>query len=159
MIMDDEWTTVASIIKILKPFNNITNYISGSSYSTISIIYLTISTLRNALLRDYVDEDIDICDTDKIDLDTIDDISMFDLEEVSDDNEQIRSPAVTTNLVERIKYIMSELFARYYQLEYNQIRSDEGLGLSSNKAILDLSGLFILTVFIAVQQNATCKNE
>ncbi|CAG8815110.1 6745_t:CDS:2 [Gigaspora margarita] len=193
MITDDEWTTVAGIIKIRKPFNNITNYISGSSYLTMSIIYPTISTLRNTLLRDYVDEDIDICDTDKIDLDTIDDISIFDLEKVSDDDEQIRSLAVTTNLVERIKNIMSVLFARYYQfdndkilfiamaidprcknfeyedailkcqdylrLEYNQIRSDEGLGSSSNEATLDLSGSFISMVFMAVQQNATCKNE
>ncbi|CAG8806127.1 35068_t:CDS:2 [Gigaspora margarita] len=193
IITDDKWTTVAGIIKILKPFNNITNYISGSSYSTMSIIYLTISTLCNALLRDYVDKDIDICDTDEIDLNTIDDISIFDLKEVSDDNEQIRLPAATTNLVERIKNIMSKLFARYYQfddnkilfiamaidprcknfeyedailkcqdylrLEYNQIRSDKGLGLSSNEAILDLSGSFISTVFMAVQQNATRKNK
>ncbi|CAG8780991.1 23524_t:CDS:2, partial [Gigaspora rosea] len=190
MITDDEWATVASIFKILKPFNDITNYISGSSYSTMSIIYLTISTLHNALLRDV---DIDICDIDEIDLDTMDDISVFDLEKVSDNDEQIRSPAATTNLVERIKNIMSELFARYYQfdddkilfiamaidprcknfeyegatlkcqdylrLENNQIRSDEGLGSSSNEATLDLSGSFILTVFTAVQQNAIHKNE
>ncbi|CAG8801772.1 13433_t:CDS:2 [Gigaspora margarita] len=193
IITNDEWTTVAGIIKILKPFNDITNYILGSSYLTMSIIYLTISTLHNALLRDYVDEDIDICDTDEIDLDTMDNISLFDLEEVLDDDEQIRSPTATTNLVKRIKNIMSELFARYYQfddnkilfiamaidprcknfeyedailkcqdylrLEYNQIRSDEGLGSSSNEPTLDLSGLFISTVFTAVQQNTTYKNE
>ncbi|RIB12917.1 hypothetical protein C2G38_2199391 [Gigaspora rosea] len=111
MITDDEWTTVAGIIEILKPFNDITNYISGSSYSIMSIIYPTISTLRNALLRDV---DIDICDIDEIDLDTMNDISVFDLEKVSDNDEQIRSLAATTNLVKRIKNIMSKLFARYY---------------------------------------------
>ncbi|CAG8732290.1 18634_t:CDS:2, partial [Gigaspora rosea] len=121
---------------------------------------------------------------------------MFDLEEVLDEDEvfeQIRSPAATTNLVERIKNIMSELFERYYKfdddkilflttaidprcknyeyegailkgqdylrLEYDQIISDEGLGSSSSKAALDLSGSFISTVFIAVQQNTTHKNE
>ncbi|CAG8677526.1 21477_t:CDS:2, partial [Gigaspora margarita] len=45
MITEDEWTTVANIINILKPFNDITNYISGSSYPTMSIIYPMISTL------------------------------------------------------------------------------------------------------------------
>ncbi|CAG8835479.1 5619_t:CDS:2, partial [Gigaspora margarita] len=112
MITEDEWTAVAGIINILKLFSDITNYISGSSYSTMSIIYPTISTLRNALLKEYVDEDISIYDTNEIDLDT-DDISVFDLEEVSDvdeEFEQIRSLAAITNLVERIKNIMSELF-------------------------------------------------
>ncbi|CAG8789875.1 30600_t:CDS:2 [Gigaspora margarita] len=142
----------------------------------MSMIYLIISTLHNALLRDYVNENIDICDTNKIDLDTMDDISIFDLKEVLDDDKQIRSLAVTTNLVECIKNIMSESFARYHQiqnfeyegilkyqeylkLEYNQIRSDEGLGSLSNEAILDLSGLFISMVFITVQQNTIRKNE
>ncbi|CAG8823850.1 1772_t:CDS:2, partial [Gigaspora margarita] len=166
-----------------------------SSYLTMSIIYSTISTLCNALLKEYVNENISIYDTDEIDLDT-DDISMFDLEEVLDKDEefeQIRSLAAITNLVERIKNIMSELFEKYYKfdddkilflttaidprcknfeyegailkgqdylrLEYDQIISDESLGSSSSKAALDLSGLFILTVFIAVQQNAIYKNE
>ncbi|CAG8751117.1 31429_t:CDS:2 [Gigaspora margarita] len=195
MITENEWTAVAGIINILKPFSDITNYISGSSYLTMSIIYPTISTLRNALLKEYVDEDISIYDTNEIDLNT-DDISVFDLEEVSDEDEefeQIRSPAAITNLVECIKNIMSELFERYYKfdddkilflamaidprcknfeyegailkgqdylkLEYDQIISDEGLGSSSSKAALDLSGSFISTVFMAVQQNATHKNE
>ncbi|CAG8850441.1 39061_t:CDS:1, partial [Gigaspora margarita] len=47
----------------------------------------------------------------------------------------------------------------YLRLEYDQIISDEGLGSSSSKAVLDLSGSFISMVFIAVQQNATHKNE
>ncbi|CAG8546858.1 17363_t:CDS:2 [Gigaspora margarita] len=89
----------------------------------------------------------------------LDNISVFDLEEVSDENEefeQIRSLAATTNLVECIKNIMSELFER---LEYDQIISDEDLGSLSSKAALDLSGSFISTVFTVVQQNATYKNE
>ncbi|CAG8812652.1 25024_t:CDS:2, partial [Gigaspora margarita] len=176
MITDDRWTTVAGIIKILKPFNNITNYISDSSYTTMSIIYLTISTFRNALLRNYVDEDIDICNTDKIDLDTMDNISVFDLEEVLDNDKQIRALAMITNLFDndKILFIAMAINPRYknfeyegailkcqdyLRLEYNQIRSDKGLGSSSNEVTLDLSRLFISTVFVAVQQNATCKNE
>ncbi|CAG8531183.1 24172_t:CDS:2 [Gigaspora rosea] len=187
MIMKDEWTAVADIINILKPFSDITNYISDSSYSTMSIIYPTISTLCNALLKEYIDEDISIYDTNEIDLDTMDDIRYED-----EEFEQIRSLDATTNLVERIKYIMSELFERYYKfdndkilfltmtidprcknfeyegailksqdylrLEYDQIISDKGLGSSSSKAALDLSGSFISMVFMAVQQNTTHKN-
>ncbi|CAG8801723.1 20689_t:CDS:2, partial [Gigaspora margarita] len=163
MIMENEWTAVAGIINILKPFNDITNYILDSSYSMISIIYLTLNTLYNALLKEYVDEDDSIYDTDKIDFDTIDDISMFNLEKVMDEDEefeQIRLPATTTDLVKHIKIIISKLFARlmcqdYLRLEYNQIISDKSLGLSLSEATLDLSGLFISIV----QQNALCKNE
>ncbi|CAG8820917.1 38116_t:CDS:2, partial [Gigaspora margarita] len=132
----------------------------------------------------------------EIDLDTMDDISVFNLEEVSDKDkefEQIRSLAAITNLVEYIKNIMSKLFERYYKfdndkilflttaidprcknfkyegailkgqdylrVEYDQIISNEGLGLLSSKAVIDKPELFISTVFIAVQQNATHKNE
>ncbi|CAG8471865.1 9784_t:CDS:10 [Gigaspora rosea] len=89
MITEDEWTAVAGIINILKPFSDITNYI-----------------------------------LDEIDLDTMDDISVFDLEEVSDEDkefEQIRSLAATTNLVERIKNIMFKLFERYYKFDDDKI--------------------------------------
>ncbi|CAG8647003.1 45009_t:CDS:2 [Gigaspora margarita] len=47
----------------------------------------------------------------------------------------------------------------YFRLEYDQIISNKGLGSSSSKATLDLSGSSISMVFMAVQQNATYKNE
>ncbi|CAG8792460.1 12712_t:CDS:2, partial [Gigaspora margarita] len=114
----------------------------------------------------------------EIDLDT-DDISMFDLEEVSDENkefEQIRSPAAITNLFDddKILFLTIAIDPRcknfeyegailkgqdYLRLEYDQIISNEGLGSSSSKVALDLSGSFISMVFMAVQQNATHKNE
>ncbi|CAG8813520.1 12707_t:CDS:2, partial [Dentiscutata erythropus] len=116
--LTDEWTVVTGIIKVLKPFNDITNYILGSLYSTMSIIYPTISTLHNALSKEYVDEDLSIYDTDKVDFDTMDNISMFDLEEVLDENEeleQIKSLATTAYLIELIKNIIFKLFERYYK--------------------------------------------
>ncbi|CAG8796421.1 12043_t:CDS:2, partial [Dentiscutata erythropus] len=118
MIIENEWTVVASIIKVLKPFNNITNYISDSSYLTMSIIYPTISTLRNALSKEYINEDLSIYNMDEVDLDTTDNISVFDLEEVSNKDEeleQIKLPAATVYLIECIKNIMFELFKRYYK--------------------------------------------
>ncbi|CAG8822048.1 39643_t:CDS:2, partial [Gigaspora margarita] len=97
IITKDEWTTVANIINILKPFNDITNYISDSSYSTISIIYPTMSTLQNVLLKEFEDKDNS----------TDEPIKISDKDENA---EEFKSPAVTTDLVKSIKKIMSKLF-------------------------------------------------
>ncbi|CAG8760379.1 26600_t:CDS:2, partial [Gigaspora margarita] len=196
MITEDEWTTVANIINILKPFNDITNYISGSLYPTMSIIYLTISTLQNALLKEFKDEDNSIDEPTDFNSLINDRINIFDDKEISDedeDAEEFESPAVTTDLVKSIKKIMSKLFEKYYKfsdnkilftvmpidprcknfeykgaslacqdylnLEYDQIISDKDLESLLNKVILDLSGSFISTVFMAVQKNLINKNE
>ncbi|CAG8591436.1 7995_t:CDS:2, partial [Dentiscutata heterogama] len=146
IITEDEWSIVANIIKILKPFNNITNYISGN-------------------------EDINDDFTNKqIDLNTSS-TSLFDKEKVSDedeeDTEQFKSLAITIDLVESIKKIIAKLFLKYYKFFDDEILliaiaidpSDKNLKLLSNKAILDLSGLFISTVFTAVQKNLIHKNK
>ncbi|CAG8593161.1 2798_t:CDS:2, partial [Scutellospora calospora] len=90
MITEDEWSIVANIIKILKPFNDITNYISGSSYLTMSIIYLMMSTLWNTLLKKFENEDInDNFIDEQIEINT----SLFDdEEELNEDAEQFKSP-------------------------------------------------------------------
>ncbi|CAG8637491.1 20600_t:CDS:2, partial [Racocetra persica] len=93
-------TIVSDIIEVLKPFSDITNYISGSLYSTMSIIYLTISSLYNFLLKEFLEFlDISIDTLDKIDLDITDNINIFD-EKASEDKEleQIKFPAMTNKL-------------------------------------------------------------
>ncbi|CAG8720319.1 25691_t:CDS:2, partial [Dentiscutata erythropus] len=122
MITEDEWSAVANIIKILKPFNDITNYISGSSYPTMSIIYPTMSTLRNALLKEFEDEDINGDFTDEqIDINTSSTSLFDDEEELDEDAEQFKSPVVTTDLVESIKKIMAKLFLKYYKFSDDEI--------------------------------------
>ncbi|CAG8671596.1 9266_t:CDS:2 [Cetraspora pellucida] len=147
------------------------------------IIYLTICSLHNALLKEFLDEDT----MDEIDLDMTNDINIFDEKSEDKELEQIKSPA------EHIKKIMSKLFIKYYKfsndrilftataidprcknfkfegatlkyqdylrLEYDQIISDKSFGSSLNKVAFDLSGSFISTVFMVVQQKVTHKNE
>ncbi|RIB23689.1 hypothetical protein C2G38_2170507 [Gigaspora rosea] len=149
----------------------------------MSIIYPTISILYNALQRDYIDEDIDICNTNKIDLDTIDDISMFDLKKFEDNKTLFITMAIDPRC-KNFEYEGAILKCQdYLRLKYNQIKirflyiistffthssskkspdfchSPKDLGSSSNKATLDLFRLFISIVFIAVQQNTIHKNE
>ncbi|CAG8770842.1 802_t:CDS:2 [Cetraspora pellucida] len=147
------------------------------------------SSLHNALLKEFLDEDA----MDEIDLNTTDDINVFDKESEDEELEQIKSPAATNNLVECIKKIMSKLFTKYYEfsddrilftaiaidprcknfefegatlkyqdylrLEYDQIINDKSFGSLLNEVALDLSGSFILTVFTVVQQKVIHKNE
>ncbi|CAG8669400.1 23415_t:CDS:2, partial [Dentiscutata erythropus] len=124
MITEDEWTAVANIINILKPFNNITNYISGNTYPTMSIIYLTISIFRNALLKEFKDENDS---TDKLtDFNSLinDHINIFNDEKILDedeDAEKFESLAITTDLVKSIKKIMLKLFEKYYKFSDDKI--------------------------------------
>ncbi|CAG8837242.1 32054_t:CDS:2, partial [Gigaspora margarita] len=124
MITEDEWTAVANIINILKPFNDITNYISGSSYPTISIIYLMMSTLRNALLKEFKDENNSTNKPTDFNSLINDRINIFDDEKISNEDEnaeEFESLAVTTDLVKSIKKIMSKLFEKYYKFSDNKI--------------------------------------
>ncbi|CAG8642111.1 9215_t:CDS:2, partial [Racocetra fulgida] len=118
MITEDEWTAVADIINILKPFNDITNYISGSSYPTMSIIYPTMCMLRNTLLREFVNEDDSTYDAN---------VNMFDYVEVLDEDEesvQVKSPAVTTDLGTILNH------QDCLRSEYDKITSNENFGSS-----------------------------
>ncbi|CAG8777189.1 9847_t:CDS:1, partial [Dentiscutata heterogama] len=56
----------------------------------------------NTLLKEYIVKDLSIYDMNEIDLDTTDNISVFDLEKVSDEDEkleQIKSLATTIYLI------------------------------------------------------------
>ncbi|CAG8803816.1 32537_t:CDS:2, partial [Gigaspora margarita] len=125
MITENKWTAVANIISILKPFNDITNYILDSSYPTMSIIYPTMSTLRNALLKEFEDEDDSIDKPTDFNTSLINNrINIFDDKEISDedeDAEEFESPAVMTDLVKSIKKIMSKLFEKYYKFSDDEI--------------------------------------
>ncbi|CAG8501410.1 13765_t:CDS:2, partial [Gigaspora margarita] len=108
MITESEWTEVANIIKILKPFDDITNYISGSSYPTMSIIYPTIISLRNVLLKQFEDKNISNFDANNTNMTNF--LDIFNIEEVSDKDkelEQAEELADITNLTELIKKTMA----------------------------------------------------
>src|SRR5688572_4016859 len=51
MLTDAEWAAITDLIKILKPFADVKRYISDSNYSTMSIIYPALVTLRDATLK------------------------------------------------------------------------------------------------------------
>lgn len=125
IITEDVWTAVANIISILKTFNDITNYISGSSYPTMSIIYPTMSTLQNALLKEFEDEDDSTDEPTDFNTSLINDcINIFDNKEISDedeDAEEFKTLAVMTDLVKSIKKIMSKLFEKYYKFSDDEI--------------------------------------
>ncbi|CAG8812800.1 25413_t:CDS:2, partial [Gigaspora margarita] len=111
MITESEWAEVASIINILKPFDDVTNYISSSSYSTMSIIYPTIIFLRNVLLKLFENDNIS-------DFILYDEETIFDNEDLTDMNEELeelKSLANTINLTNTIKKTMAGLFEKYYK--------------------------------------------
>ncbi|CAG8653546.1 1247_t:CDS:2 [Gigaspora margarita] len=102
MITEDEWTGVDSIVDILKPFNDITNYIFDNSYSMISIIYPTMSTLQNDLLKGLIDKDINIYIMNEQVNYSMNNIIVFNDKKESDKDEkseQIKFLANTTDLV------------------------------------------------------------
>ncbi|CAG8827670.1 37963_t:CDS:2, partial [Gigaspora margarita] len=127
----------------------------------------------NALLKEFEDEDDSTDEPTDFNSLINDRINIFDNEKISDkdeDAEEFESLAITTDLIKSIKKIMSKLFEKYYDkgtslacqdylnLEYDRITSDKDLESLSNKIMLDLSGLFISTVFITVQKNLINKN-
>ncbi|CAG8803718.1 19297_t:CDS:2, partial [Gigaspora margarita] len=156
IITESEWTEVVNIIKILKPFDNMTNYISGSSYPTMSIIYPTMISLRNVLLKQFEDENISNM-TDFLDI--------FNIEEVSDKDEELEQAdelADITNLTELIKKTIANPRCKNIKLEdtaldiqdylrcgFDQETSNDTCKPSSDSIILNMSESFILSVFVA----------
>jgi hypothetical protein len=50
MVTEMEWKAVAELVEVLKPFDDVTNYISASSYPTISVVYPAMITLKRSIL-------------------------------------------------------------------------------------------------------------
>jgi len=124
MITEAEWTAIVDLIAILKPFNDVTKYVSSGMHPTMSIVYPTIVALRDSITKKHPAEDEG---TEKIpgmegDEDAFDgDVAYVDAPEEEDEPERqkrrkirINEPADTTNLVERVTASMSALFEKYY---------------------------------------------
>ncbi|CAG8552991.1 23743_t:CDS:2 [Gigaspora margarita] len=157
MITESEWAKVASIINILKPFDDVTNYISSSSYSTMSIIYPTIISLRNVLLKLFENDNIS-------DFISHDEETIFDDEDLTDTDkelEELKSLANTINLTNTIKKTMAETTLNiqdYLRLGYDEKTIDDTFEPLSNEVMLDMSQSFLFSIFTA-QPNVGCRNE
>jgi hypothetical protein len=123
MITDSEWEAVEELADMLKPFHDVTTYLSGSSYPTMSAVYPAVLKLRSSMYLpgdDENDED-DILTTEG---DAFD--GALGYEDAPEEEEEVgrpkkrktkvNRPADTTNLVERVNITMSKLFAVYFEV-------------------------------------------
>ncbi|CAG8821698.1 6427_t:CDS:2 [Gigaspora margarita] len=110
----------------------------------MSIIYPTMISLQNVLLKQFEDENISNFDANNTNM--MDFLDIFNIEEVSDKDEELEQAeelADITNLTELIKKMMASLFAKYYQaslLVYSIRLSDDDM------------------LFIATSIDPRCKN-
>ncbi|CAG8745635.1 39805_t:CDS:2, partial [Gigaspora margarita] len=188
MITESKWAEVASIINILKPFDNVTNYISSSSYPTMSIIYPTIISLQNVLLKLFKNNDVS-------DFISHDEETVFDNKDLTNTDEELKelkSLANTINLTNTIKKTIAGLFEKYYKLSnddllfivisinprcknikleettldiqdylrlgYDQETINKTFEPLLNEVMLDMSQLFLSSIFTA-QPNIGHRNE
>lgn len=126
MLTDREWDAVDDLVKILKPFDDITTYMSASTYPTISIVFPTIIALRNTMISKHGET----AKGKETAIRTEDDEHAFDgdlgYEDSPDDEDEpgrpkrrkikINDPVDTTHLVERVTGAMCTLFVKYYSV-------------------------------------------
>jgi hypothetical protein len=124
MITDAEWAAVADLVELLKPFDDVTNYISGSSYPTMSIIFPTMESLKQAVLNEAPrenpnDNEPTSASDASLGVDLIDDSDMYrgdNIEEDEADDLQNTEPASTEGLVATVRSTMARLFRTHYNV-------------------------------------------
>lgn len=138
MLSDDEWDAVGDLIKILKPFDDVTKYISSGTHPTMSIIYPTIIALRDSIKKDLEKDANDGGDGDdeveegaaqknpilgmEGEEDAFDgNLAYEDAPEEEDEpgkpkkrKIKINQEADTVRLIRRVRESMSALFAKYF---------------------------------------------
>lgn len=124
MITESEWKAVDDLVKILKPFDDITTYMSASTYPTISIVFPTIIALRNKMVGKQAGKGKETAIRTEGDEHAFDgDLGYEDSPDDEDEPGQpkrrkikINDPADTSNLVERVTGAMCTLFSTYYSV-------------------------------------------
>ena len=132
MITEEEWTTVEELIKILKPFDDVTKYISAGTHPTMSIIYPTIVALRDSITKNDAEDAEDAEGAARMtpipgmegDEDAFDgNLAYEDAPEEEDEpgrlkkrKVKINAPADTSNLIVLVKESMSVLFGKYFSV-------------------------------------------
>ncbi|CAG8715846.1 29431_t:CDS:2 [Gigaspora margarita] len=157
MITESKWAKVASIINILKLFDDITNYISSSSYPTMKTIF------DNEDLTD-TDEELEELKSlaNTINLTNTIKKTMAGLFEkyykLSNDNLLF----IVTSIDPRYKNIKLEEtildIQNYLRLGYDEETIDDTFEPLSNKVMLDISQSFLSSIFTA-QPNIGRRNE
>ena len=126
MITDAEWTAVQGLVELLEPFDDVTNYISGSSYPTMSIIFPAMKTLKETILNEASHEnpgheEPQSASEASFDFDLMDDPDMYgdgiDDDDAADEAE-IEEPVVTRGLVTTVHAAMAQLFRTYCDVSY-----------------------------------------
>jgi hypothetical protein len=117
---------VGELVDLLKPFDDVTNYISGSTYPTMSVIFPTMETLKQTFLSKASDESsrqeeprsaLDV----SLGVDLIDDSDMFggdaDYEDEPDET-LAKEPTQTKGLVTAVRTELTRLFRTHYNVSY-----------------------------------------
>jgi hypothetical protein len=126
LLTDAEWVAVGELVDLLKPFDDVTNYISGSTYPTMSVIFPTMETLKQTFLSEASDESsrqeeprsaLDV----SLGVDLIDDSDMFggDADYGDELDETLaKEPAATEGLVTAVRTELTRLFRTHYNVSY-----------------------------------------
>ena len=162
MITANEWAAIEDLVKILKPFDDVTTYMSASAYPTVSIVFPTVIALRDSTI-------IRLADSGKGKETAIrseNDEHAFDgelaYEDSPDDEDEpnrlkkrkikINVPSDTSRLVERVIGAMTTLFDAYYPVSLIDL-----FVRSIDQFVRPIDLLFIYRILINRSYETSCS--
>jgi len=162
MITANEWAAIEDLVKILKPFDDVTTYMSASAYPTMSIVFPTVIVLRDSTI-------IRLADSGKGKETAIrseNDEHAFDGELVYEDSPddedepnrlkkrkiKINVPSDTSRLVERVIGAMTTLFDAYYPVSLIDL-----FVRSIDQFVRPIDLLFIYRILINRSHETSCS--
>lgn len=121
MITENEWQAICEISTLLKPFYEMTAFVSGSSYTVSGMLYPALEQMRKTLQASVVDEEEFDPNTEG---DAFDGKLGFEDDPQEEENPEhmkirkvkINTPANTDGLKEKISYALLQLFEKYVQV-------------------------------------------
>lgn len=123
LLSDEEWDLLKELIKVLKPFEEATTYLGGSTYVTFSIIYPLIQEIKTRL-RDNIQLN-SISNSESFNIEELDDVFndefIEEMEDVEQNNSNLTQPMQTEGVlvvVNRILYNAMNFYWKFENREY-----------------------------------------
>jgi len=125
-LTEDEWQEISKLVKVLKDFADATEYLGGSKYTTISLMYSVLAIISKNLLPND-DSDVKIVDLTNPNTAFDDDVGYEDAPEDEPITERpkrrkinINTPQDCTNLENRVKVTLYQSMNHYWEVPQEQ---------------------------------------
>jgi hypothetical protein len=124
-LTDGEWQAINQLIIILEDFAGATEYLGGSKYTTISLMYSVLAVINIKIMPD--DSNVEVVDLTSPDTAFDDDVGYGDAPEDEPITEQpkrrkinINTPQNCTNLIKKVKAALYQSINHYWEVPQEQ---------------------------------------